>query len=96
MQNSLMRYAYQALYYPSSAEKIGQFSLPAVRMPYRALGSNLLRRFMQRTALSGSGVKIAEGMKKTAPDGAVSGMPAIRETGPGKNLQAITVSTQYL
>ncbi|MDQ9360704.1 hypothetical protein ACT3L7_20930, partial [Escherichia coli] len=41
----------------------------------------------------GSGVKIAEGMKKTAPDGAVSGMPAIRETGPGKNLQAITVST---
>jgi leader peptidase (prepilin peptidase)/N-methyltransferase len=23
----------------------------------------------------------------------VSGMPAIRETGPGKNLQAITVST---
>ncbi|WP_407581867.1 Ig-like domain-containing protein, partial [Escherichia coli] len=25
--------------------------------------------------------------------GAVSGMPAIRETGPGKNLQAITVST---
>ncbi|UIU65069.1 transposase [Escherichia coli] len=38
------------LYYPSSAEKIGQFSLPAVRMPYRALGSNLLRRFMQRTA----------------------------------------------
>ncbi|WP_214669988.1 hypothetical protein, partial [Escherichia coli] len=39
------------------------------------------------------GVKIAEGMKKTAPDGAVSGMPAIRETGPGKNLQAITVST---
>ncbi|MDN0459147.1 hypothetical protein FCX94_17295, partial [Escherichia coli] len=31
---------------------------------------------------------------KTAPDGAVSGMPAIRETGPGKNLQAITVSTK--
>ncbi|MDA6293364.1 major capsid protein, partial [Escherichia coli] len=26
----------EALYYPSSAEKIGQFSLPAVRMPYRA------------------------------------------------------------
>jgi hypothetical protein len=24
----------------------------------------------------------------------VSGMPAIRETGPGKNLQAITVSTK--
>ncbi|EKJ11363.1 hypothetical protein ECEC1865_5290, partial [Escherichia coli EC1865] len=24
--NRLMRYAYQALYYPSSAEKIGQFS----------------------------------------------------------------------
>ncbi|MBO0259506.1 hypothetical protein MZB74_06905, partial [Escherichia coli] len=45
---------------------------------------------------SGSGVKIAEGMKKTAPDGAVSGMPAIRETGPGKNLQAITVSTPLL
>ncbi|MEF7931590.1 hypothetical protein, partial [Escherichia coli] len=45
---------------------------------------------------SGSGVKIAEGMKKTAPDGAVSGMPAIRETGPGKNLQAITVSTRRL
>uniref|UniRef100_UPI000C1BE84F hypothetical protein n=1 Tax=Escherichia coli TaxID=562 RepID=UPI000C1BE84F len=44
----------------------------------------------------GSGVKIAEGMKKTAPDGAVSGMPAIRETGPGKNLQAITVSTNKL
>ncbi|WP_212734595.1 hypothetical protein, partial [Escherichia coli] len=43
-----------------------------------------------------SGVKIAEGMKKTAPDGAVSGMPAIRETGPGKNLQAITVSTLIL
>ncbi|WP_159097831.1 hypothetical protein [Escherichia coli] len=35
-------------------------------------------------------------MKKTAPDGAVSGMPAIRETGPGKNLQAITVSTDRL
>ncbi|RLX79054.1 hypothetical protein EAI48_26460, partial [Escherichia coli] len=34
--------------------------------------------------------------KKTAPDGAVSGMPAIRETGPGKNLQAITVSTDEL
>lgn len=34
-------------------------------------------------------------MKKTAPDGAVSGMPAIRETGPGKNLQAITVSTHF-
>ncbi|MBW9829404.1 hypothetical protein FJD12_25425 [Escherichia coli] len=34
-------------------------------------------------------------MKKTAPDGAVSGMPAIRETGPGKNLQAITVSTGF-
>ncbi|STK04606.1 inner membrane protein YeeA [Escherichia coli] len=49
-KNCLMRFAYQALYYPSSAEKIGQFSLPAVRMPYRALGSNLLRRFMQRTA----------------------------------------------
>ncbi len=31
-----------------------------------------------------SGVKIAEGMRKTAPDGAVSGMPAIRETGPEK------------
>ncbi|MCV2997586.1 hypothetical protein OHF10_24230, partial [Escherichia coli] len=30
------------------------------------------------------------------PDGAVSGMPAIRETGPGKNLQAITVSTKLL
>ncbi|TXR00186.1 hypothetical protein FV311_16265, partial [Escherichia coli] len=44
----------------------------------------------------GSGVKIAEGMKKTAPDGAVSGMPAIRETGPGKNLQAITVSTKSI
>ncbi|NAT94725.1 hypothetical protein D2192_25955, partial [Escherichia coli] len=29
-------------------------------------------------------------------DGAVSGMPAIRETGPGKNLQAITVSTRSL
>ncbi|EIJ14896.1 hypothetical protein EC900105_3688 [Escherichia coli 900105 (10e)] len=35
-------------------------------------------------------------MKKPAPDGAVSGMPAIRETGPGKNLQAITVSTNKL
>ena len=45
-----MRYAYQALYYPSSAEKIGQFSLPAVRMPYPALGSNLYGRFMRRTA----------------------------------------------
>ncbi len=45
-----VRMPYRALYYPSSAEKIGQFSLPAVRMPYRALGSNLLRRFMQRTA----------------------------------------------
>ncbi len=32
----------RVLYYPSSAEKIGQFSLPAVRMPYRALGSNLV------------------------------------------------------
>ncbi|MEL9686326.1 hypothetical protein J4X29_15535, partial [Escherichia coli] len=46
------------------------------------------------TAEYGRGVKIAERMKKTAPDGAVSGMPAIRETGPGKNLQAITVSTK--
>ncbi|MGC0628408.1 hypothetical protein ACPC2D_22860, partial [Escherichia coli] len=46
----LMRFAFEVLFYPSSAEKIGQFSLPAVRMPYRALGSNLLRRFMQRTA----------------------------------------------
>ena len=45
-----LRNDHPALYYPSSAEKIGQFSLPAVRMPYRALGSNLLRRFMQRTA----------------------------------------------
>ncbi|OTB62119.1 hypothetical protein DEN86_19790 [Escherichia coli] len=38
-------------------------------------------------------------MKKTAPDGAVSGMPAIWETGVEKNLQAITVSTwlmQYI
>ncbi|WP_213080787.1 hypothetical protein, partial [Escherichia coli] len=43
---------------------------------------------------SGSCVKIAEGMKKTAPDGAVSGMPAIWETGVEKNLQAITVSTR--
>ncbi|WP_105279239.1 MULTISPECIES: hypothetical protein, partial [Escherichia] len=41
-------------------------------------------------------VKIAEGMKKTAPDGAVSGMPAIWETGVEKNLQAITVSTYFL
>ncbi len=41
---------YPALYYPSCAEKIGQFSLPAVRMPYPALGSNLRGRFMQRTA----------------------------------------------
>ncbi|PJX98231.1 hypothetical protein CWM24_07450 [Escherichia coli] len=32
-------------------------------------------------------------MKKTAPDGAVSGMPAIWETRVEKNLQAITVST---
>ncbi len=30
----------EALYYPSSAEKIGQFSLPAVRMPYRALNAS--------------------------------------------------------
>ncbi|OKU75268.1 hypothetical protein AWP48_16660 [Escherichia coli] len=44
------RPVFSALYYPSSAEKIGHFSLPAARMPYRALGSNLLRRFMQRTA----------------------------------------------
>ncbi|MFH6729181.1 YggL family protein [Escherichia coli] len=29
-------------------------------------------------------------------DGAVSGMPAIRETGPGKNLQAITVSIKSI
>ncbi|STJ26913.1 transposase [Escherichia coli] len=33
-----------------------------------------------------SGVKIAEGMKKTAPDGAVSGMPAIRENRTRKKL----------
>ncbi|WP_213080793.1 hypothetical protein, partial [Escherichia coli] len=45
---------------------------------------------------SGSCVKIAEGMKKTAPDGAVSGMPAIWETRVEKNLQAITVSTYFL
>ena len=50
MPDATLVASYQALYYPSSAEKIGQFSLPAVRMPYRALGSNLLRRFMQRTA----------------------------------------------
>ncbi|GCI97835.1 inner membrane protein [Escherichia coli] len=50
MPDATLIASYQALYYPSSAEKIGQFSLPAVRMPYRALGSNLLRRFMQRTA----------------------------------------------
>ncbi|HHV7320060.1 TPA: hypothetical protein ACUNBN_004650, partial [Escherichia coli] len=50
MPDATLCASYQALYYPSSAEKIGQFSLPAVRMPYRALGSNLLRRFMQRTA----------------------------------------------
>ncbi|MBN6240901.1 hypothetical protein JZM14_28485, partial [Escherichia coli] len=50
MPDATLSASYQALYYPSSAEKIGQFSLPAVRMPYRALGSNLLRRFMQRTA----------------------------------------------
>ncbi|MGD7776640.1 hypothetical protein ACQCZK_13930, partial [Escherichia coli] len=48
MPDATLAASYQALYYPSSAEKIGQFSLPAVRMPYRALGSNLLRRFMQR------------------------------------------------
>ncbi|PJX06361.1 hypothetical protein [Escherichia coli] len=35
-------------------------------------------------------------MKRPAPDGAVSGMPANRETRPGKNLQAVTVTTQYL
>ncbi|EGB61406.1 hypothetical protein EC12741_3004 [Escherichia coli 1.2741] len=35
-------------------------------------------------------------MKKTAPDGAVSGMPAIWETRVEKNLQAITVSTSFL
>ncbi|EFI3811307.1 hypothetical protein HH610_003115 [Escherichia coli] len=35
-------------------------------------------------------------MKKTAPDGAVSGMPAIWETGVEKNLQAITVSTRIV
>ena len=31
--------------------ELGQFSLPAARMPYPALGSNLCRRFMQRTAV---------------------------------------------
>ncbi|MBY8771221.1 hypothetical protein KOI49_22735, partial [Escherichia coli] len=41
MPDATLIASYQALYYPSSAEKIGQFSLPAVRMPYRALGSNL-------------------------------------------------------
>ncbi len=39
MPDATLNASYQALYYPSSAEKIGQFSLPAVRMPYRALGS---------------------------------------------------------
>ncbi|MGS6355791.1 hypothetical protein ACVGXE_25155, partial [Escherichia coli] len=42
--------SYEALYFPYSAEKIGQFYLPALRMPYRAIGSNLLRRFMHPTA----------------------------------------------
>ncbi|WP_214291093.1 hypothetical protein, partial [Escherichia coli] len=43
-----------------------------------------------------SGVKIEEVMLKTAPVGAVSGMPAILETGRGKNLHEITVSTPSL
>ncbi|MEN3075295.1 hypothetical protein ABNY75_12220 [Escherichia coli] len=38
MPDATLVASYQALYYPSCAEKIGQFSLPAVRMPYRALG----------------------------------------------------------
>ncbi|WP_334611038.1 hypothetical protein, partial [Escherichia coli] len=42
------------------------------------------------------GVNIGLRMKKTPPDGAVSGMPPIGESGPGKNLQAITVSTNKL
>ncbi|MEH5241568.1 hypothetical protein PO450_23790, partial [Escherichia coli] len=32
MPDATLVASYQALYYPSSAEKIGQFSLPAVRM----------------------------------------------------------------
>ena len=38
MPDATLNASYQALYYPSCAEKIGQFSLPAARMPYRALG----------------------------------------------------------
>ncbi len=51
-RSCLMRYAYQALYYPPVQRK-WQVS-PAVRMPYRALGSNLLRRFMQQMPFSQS------------------------------------------
>ncbi|OTC51965.1 hypothetical protein AW081_25675 [Escherichia coli] len=42
MQNSLMRYAYQALYYPSSAEKIGQFSLPCIIPPVQRKSASFL------------------------------------------------------
>ncbi|HFI6384164.1 TPA: hypothetical protein ACGRTY_003102, partial [Escherichia coli] len=40
-QSDAAQAPYPTLYYPSCAEKIGQFSLPAVRMPYPTLGSNL-------------------------------------------------------
>ncbi len=43
MRACLMRYAYKGLVYTSSAEKIGQFCMPSVRLPYRALGSKQLR-----------------------------------------------------
>ncbi len=45
MQNCLMRYADQALYYPSSAEKIGRFFFPSVALPFRGLGFNRLGNF---------------------------------------------------
>ncbi|ANK01832.1 hypothetical protein WLH_00571 [Escherichia coli O25b:H4] len=43
------RAPYPTLYYPSSAEKIGQFSLPAVRMPYPTYGSLSLVGLIRRT-----------------------------------------------
>ncbi len=52
MQNCLMRYADQALYYPSSAKKIGQFFSPSTPIPYGALVLNFFVNFCEGTPFS--------------------------------------------
>ncbi|PBR08690.1 hypothetical protein CRE08_06815 [Escherichia coli] len=48
------------MYYPSSAEKIGQFSLPAVRMPYRAYESPVCRPDKASTPHPAFGTRFTE------------------------------------